>query len=162
MDPDRHRGYAFGDFVLDLDRCALLRSGRDTGLEPREIHVLAILVEHQGVPVTRDQLTSVVWRDQRPADDALDRCVEAIRRAVDDGQADSALAAVDDAYRFDREVEPLEELAIPPTLGKRHHREPFALALIALIVLLFIVLWLTDSPEETNAPGEAPHMSEPG
>ena len=148
MNPDRHRGYAFGEFVLDLDRCALLRSGHDTGLEPREVHILALLVEHRGTPLTRDQLLTAVWRDQRPADDALDRCVEAIR------------AAVEDAYRFDREVDPLEELAIPPTLGKRHHREPFALALIALIVFLFIALWLTDSPEEATMP-DTPVTTEP-
>ncbi len=160
MNPDRHRGYAFGEFVLDLDRCALLRSGHDTGLEPREVHILALLVEHRGTPLTRDQLLTAVWRDQRPADDALDRCVEAIRAAVEDGQADAAVIAVEDAYRFDREVDPLEELAIPPTLGKRHHREPFALALIALIVFLFIALWLTDSPEEATMP-DTPVTTEP-
>ena len=160
MDPDYHRGYAFGDFVLDLDRCALLRSGRDTGLEPRHVHVLALLVEHQGTTVTREQILHEVWQDAPPDVETLDRCVEEIESAISEGRAESGLSIASDGFRFDRSVEPLEELAIAPTLGKRHHREPFALGLIALIVLLFIFLWLTDSSQDAPEP-ETPVRADP-
>ncbi len=156
MDPDRHRGYAFDEFVLDLDRCALLRSGNDVGLEPKQLHVLALLVEYDGAPVSRDVFLSEVWDNAPPADDILERCIDEIRRAIDE----DAVQSVDGAFSFERKVEPLEELAIPPTLGKRHHREPFALALIALIVLLFVWLWLTGESNDAALP-ETPAAAEP-
>ncbi len=156
MDPDRHRGYVFDEFVLDLDRCALLRSGNDVGLEPKQLHVLALLVEYDGAPVSRDVFLSEVWDNTPPADDFLESCIAEIRKAIDE----DAVLGVDGGFRFARKVEPLEELAIPPTLGKRHHREPFALGLIALIVFLFVWLWLTGEPNDAGLP-ETPTAAEP-
>ena len=150
FEPDHHRGYAFGDFVLDLDRCALLKSGEDTGLPRRAVQVLALLVEHQGVPVGEAELREHVWGDASVDSDEIAGCVTSAREKLVNG--DVVLRSLPGGqYVFEQTVQPLEELAIAPRLDKRNNMETWAMILIALIVLMFIGLKVLDSGKGDSA-----------
>jgi TolB-like protein/DNA-binding winged helix-turn-helix (wHTH) protein len=82
-----HEGYAFGQFVLDLDRGMLLGPQGEIGLRPKSFHVLEYLVEHHGRLVTSQALLEAVWGQTVVTQDSLTQCIVEIRRVLgDDGR----------------------------------------------------------------------------
>ena len=81
---DSHCTYTFGEFTLDLDRCALLRAGADIKLRPKSFDVLKFLVEHQGRLVTKEELLDAIWSRKAVTEDAVTHCLSDIRTAIDD------------------------------------------------------------------------------
>jgi len=79
-----HRGFSFAEFTLDIDRAALLRSGSDVKLRPQSFDVLRILVERQGMLVTKEELLHEIWGGTHVTDDSLTHCIIDIRKALDD------------------------------------------------------------------------------
>lgn len=55
-------------------------AGRPTVLEPRVMQVLVALARRRGEVVSRDELVEACWRGRIVGDDAINRCVAAIRR----------------------------------------------------------------------------------
>lgn len=160
FEPDHHRGYAFGDYVLDLDRCALLKSGEDTGLARHTVHMLALLVEHQGVPVSEADLREHVWGESaEDSDDDVASCLVELQRTLDDDLRSAIRSLPGDRFVFEHTVRPLEELAIAPRLDKQNYMERYAMVLIALIVLMFLGLKLFESDGGTD--GATPSVPAP-
>lgn len=152
FEPDHHRGYEFGDYMLDLDRCALLKAGEDTGLPREPVHVLALLVEHEGVPVSEEDITAHFRGRVAISNDDISNWVAEARRALDDEDGKVLQTLPGSRYVFERSVHPLEELAIAPRLDKRNHMERYAMVLIALIVLMFLGLKFLDATGDSDAP----------
>ena len=80
-------GLAFGRFVLDLARGALLRDGTEVRLRAKSLDVLAYLVRHAGRLIAKQELIEAVWPDVAVTDDSLVQCLVEIRRALGDDQA---------------------------------------------------------------------------
>jgi DNA-binding winged helix-turn-helix (wHTH) protein len=74
----------FGEFTLDLQRCALRRGAVPIDLRPRAFDVLRYLVENPGRVVGKEELIRVVWQGQAVTDDALVQSVRSARHAVSD------------------------------------------------------------------------------
>lgn len=55
------RRISFGEFELDLNRCALSRGGEQLAMRPKEYELLAYLAQRSGKTFTRDQLLNDVW-----------------------------------------------------------------------------------------------------
>ena len=51
-----HRRFSFGDYVLDVDRGALLKGGEDVPLRPKTFEVFNYLVRHAGLLVSKEDL----------------------------------------------------------------------------------------------------------
>ena len=79
-----HHGYVFGEFVLDIDRAALLHNGNNVGLRPKSLDVLIHLVEHHGRLVEKDELLEAVWAGTAVTDDSLTHCLIDIRKVLGD------------------------------------------------------------------------------
>ncbi len=158
FEPDHHRGYEFGDYVLDLDRCALLKAGQDTGLPRESVHVLALLVEHEGVPVSKEDIKAHFRGAVPVGSEDISDWVSQARRVLDDEDSKVLRTLPGGRYIFERSVHPLEELAIAPRLDKRNYMEHYAMVLIALIVLMFLGLKLLDSPGDAD--GAVPGTTE--
>ncbi len=77
-------GYAFGPFMLNLQRMSLQHGGQDCDLRPKAFDVLRHLVERSGQVVTKDELVAAAWPDVIVSDDALTQCIRDIRRALGD------------------------------------------------------------------------------
>jgi two-component system alkaline phosphatase synthesis response regulator PhoP len=53
--------YRFGTITIDLRRGKVTQNGNPVGLTGRELQLLRYLVEHRGIPVSREELLEKVW-----------------------------------------------------------------------------------------------------
>ena len=79
-----HENFAFGKFILKADSLTLLRENREIHLAKRPFDVLLFLIENRERVVSRDELLEKFWEGREVYDDALRKCVGAIRKALDD------------------------------------------------------------------------------
>jgi two-component system, OmpR family, copper resistance phosphate regulon response regulator CusR len=74
------------DLVIDLETREARRGAEAIALTPREFELLAYLVRHKGMTVTRAMLAKEVWREPQratPIDNVIDVHVTHLRRKVD-------------------------------------------------------------------------------
>jgi DNA-binding response OmpR family regulator len=75
-----------GDVEVDLARHEARRDGRVVGLAPREFALLAALVEHRGLVLSRRQLLDLAWGYDFVGDErTVDVHVRQLRRKLGDG-----------------------------------------------------------------------------
>ena len=98
--------YAFGDFVLDLNRGELRSTRGPVQVEPRAFSLLVHMVEHQGRLIEKDELIASVWGGRIVSDAAISTAIKAVRRAIgDDGSKPAWLKTVRGrGFRFDGTV----------------------------------------------------------
>ena len=87
--------------VRPATREVLGRAGSRRVLEPRVMQVLVALARRRGEVVSRDELIDACWRGRAVGDDAVNRCVAALRRLaqVFGGPVIETIARV--GYRLD-------------------------------------------------------------
>lgn len=79
--------YAFGEYMLDVERREFRRRGELLKLEPQVFDLLAYLVQHRDRVVAKDDLLQAVWGGRIVSDSALTTRINAVRRALgDDGE----------------------------------------------------------------------------
>jgi DNA-binding winged helix-turn-helix (wHTH) protein/predicted ATPase len=76
--------YVFGDCSLDTQLRELRRAGAPVKLTPKEYQTLVYLVQHSDHVVTKAELLEHVWPDVYVDDNAVARCITAVRHAVGD------------------------------------------------------------------------------
>jgi DNA-binding response OmpR family regulator len=80
--------YEFGDVRIDFRHHEATKSGRPIDLSPREFMLMAYLVAHRGVVITRDQLLDAVWGyDNMPFTRTVDTHVAKLRKKIEDDPA---------------------------------------------------------------------------
>ncbi len=79
-----HKNYAFGEFDLETELQILRRGAAEIHLAKRPFDVLLFLIENRERIVSRDELLDKFWDGHDVYDDALRKCVGAIRKALDD------------------------------------------------------------------------------
>src|ERR1700732_2359609 len=82
--------FQFGVFQLDLNVGELRKAGVKVKLQDQPFRVLAVLVEHAGQVVTRDELRQQVWPSNVYVDfdQGLNNAIKKVREALGDS-ADS-------------------------------------------------------------------------
>jgi TolB-like protein/DNA-binding winged helix-turn-helix (wHTH) protein/Tfp pilus assembly protein PilF len=88
MNQPRKR-YLLDGYALAPDEQLLSRSGQTIHLPKKPFQVLTYLVEHRDRFISRAELLDLFWDGKDVYDDALRKCVGAIRKALDD-QSDEA------------------------------------------------------------------------
>ena len=77
----------FGNFRFEPSSARLWENDAEIRLTRKAAQVLAMLVEHSGAPVSKQQLFDQVWRGTVVSDDALVTCIQELRKALhDDGR----------------------------------------------------------------------------
>src|SRR5262245_50634097 len=76
------RIHLFGEFMLDLARGCLTRSGQPVHLRPQSYEVLKYLVENKGRLISKDKLIEEVWHGRAVTDGSLGKCIEEVRQAL--------------------------------------------------------------------------------
>jgi len=79
-----HTHFAFGDFILEVEERSLLREGSEIHIASRPFSVLLYLIKNRDRVVTRVELLDHFWDGNDVYDDALRKCVGAVRKALDD------------------------------------------------------------------------------
>ena len=74
----------FGTIEVDLRGARVLREGREVAMSAREYGLLRCLVEHAGIPLSRDQLLDRAWgRNAMPTPRTVDVHVAWLRRKLE-------------------------------------------------------------------------------
>ena len=74
------------DLIIDLETRETRRGNESIALTPREFELLAYLIRHKGLTVTRAMLAREVWREPQratPIDNVIEVHVAHFRRKVD-------------------------------------------------------------------------------
>jgi DNA-binding response OmpR family regulator len=93
--PDRETVLRAGGVELDLVERRVTRDGREVTLRTREFEVLAYLVRHTGVVVTREMLGREVWKDPGyHLTNVIDVTVRLLRKKLDPPGGPSVIETV--------------------------------------------------------------------
>src|SRR5580698_2818086 len=100
--------FAFGDYVLDIDRRELRRRNEPLAVEPQVFDLLVYLVQNRDRVVSRDDVIDAVWGGRIVSDSAVTTRINAVRRAVGDtGAAQAVIRTV--TRKGVRFIAPVEE-----------------------------------------------------
>ncbi len=111
--------HRFGPFAFDSRTRELLQDGVPVALPSRPARVLAVLLEHHGALVTKDELVEAAWDGMFVTDDAVFRAVAGLRQALGDDARNPRYVRTEHGrgYRFVAEVA-TEEAPGPPGEGE--------------------------------------------
>jgi Tol biopolymer transport system component/DNA-binding winged helix-turn-helix (wHTH) protein len=157
----------FGAFELDLSAGELRKHGLKIKLQDQPFQILAMLLEHPGQLVTREQLHQKLWPDGTFVDfeHGLNAAIQRLRQALGDS-ADNPRFVETLARRGYRFVAPVDSAKLtetaPVATTVRRSRLPWALAGTAvLFAAAGIGLWFL-RPQPHAAPKVVPLTSYPG
>jgi DNA-binding winged helix-turn-helix (wHTH) protein len=113
--------FQFGVFQLDLNEGELRKAGIKVKLQDQPFRVLAVLVEHAGHVVTRDELRQKVWPSNVYVDfdQGLNSAIKKVREALGDAADSPRLieTVARHGYRF---ISPVSAVpTLPPNRGSR-------------------------------------------
>lgn len=105
-----HRVLVFDDFRLENDSQILRRNHAEVHLAKRPFQVLGFLAQNNDRVVSRIELLDKFWDGREVYDDALRKCIGAIRKALDDEEKPSKYIETryGGGYRFIADVRSLE------------------------------------------------------
>ena len=156
-----HRGFAFGDFVLDLERCELLRDGAAVHLRPKSFDVLRVLVQRHGRVVTRQELLDEVWSDVVVTEESVAKCLIDIRRAIEDPHQQLIRTVPRRGYLFDApvretgaEVAPAPATALPASEAVPR-RWPIVVAVAGVLAIGGAFALRSSPAPDASVPAEA-------
>jgi two-component system KDP operon response regulator KdpE len=101
--------YHAGELELDLEARILKKAGVEVRLSPTEFDVLAVLMQHQGVPVTHRKLLRTVWGPEYGSElEYLRSYVKMLRKKIEDdpGNPQYILTEPWAGYRFRNPSDP--------------------------------------------------------
>jgi DNA-binding winged helix-turn-helix (wHTH) protein len=153
--------YRFGDFTLDLSRCALLQGSAEVKLRPRTFDVLTFLVRNPGRVVTKAELIAAVWGDVAVTDDSLVQSLVEIRKAL--GGSDMVRTVRGRGYLFDAAVSgPAGAAAAkvglattPPPAGPAAIRNWRWAGAAGVLMAIAVAVWLASSRDRPRSPGSS-------
>lgn len=143
--PARGRRLRFGLFEADLNTSELRKNGLKIKLQEQPFQVLALLLEHRGELVTREELRRVLWAGDTfvDFDVGLNVAIKKLRDAIGDSAENSRFVETIPrrGYRF---ISPVEEVA-PVEATSRPSEKPrrrnviwaCTLAMAGVLILLF-------------------------
>src|SRR5882724_4468615 len=109
--------YRFGIFELEVESARLLRQGREIKIQEKPFQLLAVLLEHAGEVVGREQLRERLWPSDTfvQFDDNLNTTVKRVREALNDSADRPRYVETvpRKGYRF---IPPVERLGSDPEL----------------------------------------------
>ena len=109
--------FRIADWDVYPERNRLVRAGKSFDIEPKMMIVLSALARNPGAVVSRDDLQRVGWSDAFVTDDALNRCINQLRRVFeDDARAPRYIETI--SKRGYCLIAPVERLDADPSIGQ--------------------------------------------
>lgn len=106
MSSKNQHSYKFKEFRLDVAERQLLHNENAVSLTPKVFDVLAVLVEHGGHLVEKDELLRLVWEDAFVEESNIARAVHSLRKTLRENKNNKFIETVPKrGYRFVAEVE---------------------------------------------------------
>jgi DNA-binding winged helix-turn-helix (wHTH) protein/Tol biopolymer transport system component len=82
--PPPLRGYAFGEFRIDVGLRKLWQNDAAVQIPSRAFDALVYLIEHRDRLVQKDEIIAAIWQDVVVTDDSLIHAISVLRRALTD------------------------------------------------------------------------------
>ena len=160
---NRHSGYRFDEFVVDLEAWQLLHSGHIVHLEPTVLKLLVFLIENHDRLVARNELLDSVWGETVVSESALSKAIARLRKALgDDASRPKYIETVHSlGYRFITKVQVIEAPDKNRPVRVNSRRATFgALVAAGLLIIAAISFSLDLFDIQTRIPGteEAPRI----
>ncbi|HVY24354.1 MAG TPA: winged helix-turn-helix domain-containing protein [Steroidobacteraceae bacterium] len=93
--------YCFDDFRLDAHTRVLYRGDDVVRIEPKIVDMLLLLVQRQGMVISKDELMKGVWADTIVEESAIRRNISLLRSALDPANTDRYIETLPrQGYRF--------------------------------------------------------------
>ena len=134
--------YEFGRFQLDCHEGVLLSEGKRVRLEPKDLELLLVLVEHHGHTVGKEELLEKVWPGTFVEEGNLARHISVLRQVLSQGQKGPQYIETipKRGYRFVAPVREVDLLSaaedqpkeMPPTKPAATFTTPRTAAIIAV------------------------------
>jgi TolB-like protein len=83
IDLAREEAFALGPLKVRPSMHQLEINGRSESLQPRIMQVLVTLARQRGQVVPRDELVATCWGGRAVSEDAINRCIQAVRRLAE-------------------------------------------------------------------------------
>jgi DNA-binding winged helix-turn-helix (wHTH) protein len=153
----------FGTFEADLRTGELQKNGLRVPLQGQPFQVLAILLQHSGKLVTREELHRKVWPEDTfvDFDHGLNTAITKIRTALGDDADNPRFVETFPrrGYRFIAPVDKPSSQLLSPNAQKEHFQRLTAgwrwvgVGVAALVLFSVLVIWrLTRKPAEARLP----------
>jgi TolB-like protein/DNA-binding winged helix-turn-helix (wHTH) protein/Flp pilus assembly protein TadD len=114
--------YEFGKFVLDPQEKTLLADGQPIHLPAKEFETLLLLVENNGLALSKDEMLETIWPGTYVEENNLAKYVSRLRKLLDDGGGITIETLPKHGYRFSAEVSEIIQPAEETILEKRTTR----------------------------------------
>lgn len=138
--------WKFGNFEFNQHTHVLSNKGRDTLLEPKTAALLSYFLQNTQKDISRDELLEHVWDGQIVSENAINRVVVRLRKALgDDGKVKTFIVTIPKTgYRFVAATQKIDEGHAATPVRAR----PRAITTALSIALIFAVLiwWALDKP----------------
>jgi adenylate cyclase len=102
----REAGFTLGGHDVRPSTRQIVVAGRPLTLEPRVMQVLVALTRRRGEVVSRDDLVLACWGGRVVSEDAISRCIQAIRRLAEAHGGFSVLTITRVGYRLEEAAGP--------------------------------------------------------
>jgi len=161
--------FLINDLYLVNPLLGLVKQGnqpKESRLEPRLMHLLCVLAEHNGRLVTRELLTKEVWDNYGNADEGLTQAISYLRKIFNDSDKTLIETVPKKGYVLNAAIQTAvhhneKETAIP----KARIQKVYLIAAI-LIAILVISGYLIFKPAKNNGQPadviENTHQNSPG
>jgi DNA-binding winged helix-turn-helix (wHTH) protein len=105
-----NQDFKLGPWVVRPSLNSLSRNAHNIRLEPKAMEILVCLAQQDGNVVSKEKLIGDVWKETFVGDDALVRCISALRRALeDDPKAPRLIETIPKrGYRLLVKIQPLD------------------------------------------------------
>ncbi|WP_395373324.1 winged helix-turn-helix domain-containing protein [Marinicella sp. W31] len=132
------------DIQFDSDRKLLIQAGRQILLEPKAAAMLEYFCAHPNKNISRDELLATVWQGQVVTDNAINRVVVQLRKALaDEDQIKQFIATIPKVgYRFIAAVGPASADREKPQ--SQHGLKIAVLAICIVAIVVWLSLWKTN------------------
>ncbi|HEV7487838.1 MAG TPA: winged helix-turn-helix domain-containing protein [Thermoanaerobaculia bacterium] len=148
--PAESEAYAFGPYVLDRSRRALLRDGDAIGVTPKAFDLLTILAENGGSVVSKETLMTRLWPDTVVEEGSLAFQISTLRKALGEGRY--IVTVPGRGYQLAGPVQTAETAAVEAivrdeertTITVSDDRKPIAFVAVVIVAVIAIVVaaWL--------------------
>lgn len=123
IDLAHEAGFALGGHDMRPSTREVVVGGRPLVLEPRVMQVLVALARRRGQVVSRDDLILTCWGGRAVSEDAVSRCIQAIRRLAEAHGGFTVITVTRVGYRLDEAVAP--DVAMTSVRESPAVRNPF-------------------------------------
>jgi Tol biopolymer transport system component/DNA-binding winged helix-turn-helix (wHTH) protein len=154
--------FRFGPFRLDLRERSLFQGGQRVRLTPKAFDLVALLVEHRGGLVSREEIVQALWPDTFVEDSNLTYQMSTLRKALEAGGGEALIETVPKrGYRLTVPV--VVETAVANESRRQWYIHWAVVTLAIAAVATGIGLWLAHESSATlGSPRVSPLTSYPG